>query len=74
MYDFIDKPYKQEAIEIIKKRIGRDQINYIYSKKPLETISIKNIPAKAILGSVMHKRFILKSGLLLDFYIEKILK
>ena len=35
MYDVIDTKYKNDAIELIKKNLHNDQINYIYSQKSL---------------------------------------
>ena len=35
MYDFVDEPFKNKAILIIKQMIGEEQLDYINSNKPL---------------------------------------
>jgi len=70
MYDFIDKPFKCDAITIIKKRIGEDQLNYIYSKNPLLLQS--RLFHKALQGSVIHKMYF-KIWLIFRGFYRKIL-
>jgi len=53
MHDCIENTYKKEAIEMIKERVGEDQINYIYSNKPL--LFQSRIFHKALLGSIFYK-------------------
>lgn len=71
MYDYIDKPFKEKAIEIIKKRIGADQLSYIYSEKPLLIQS--RLLYKVLQGSVIHKIYF-NGWLMLREVYRKILK